>query len=297
MKGSPTRRFRKRGPRVRAARRLATAALVASALIGAAPHAAHAACVTPVDQVTAMQRADSVFVGRVTELSDLNRTATMAVLETWKGADLGSEVTVNGSFSGSPVVGPGDRTYLLGTTYLVIPFGSRSPFFDDACSGTGLYVPSGGQIPPQFHNAVGRMVAQVPAAVAPIPEDSGGPGASGLYVVGGSALVLLALYGLMRRRGKRRPVTGGTAAPAAQHGPPSPPAASSRPKAVEPKIGAAGAVAAVAGRKKGRRAHRTSHVRLGSNERSSRLHKSGLSSLEASRKRTRRIKAKRAAKG
>jgi hypothetical protein len=273
---------------------------VASALVGVAPQAAHAACATPVDQVTAMQRADSVFVGRVTELSDLNRTATMAVVETWKGADLGSEVTVNGSLSGSPVVGPGDRTYLPGSTYLVVPFGSRSPFFDDACSGTGLYVPSGGQIPPQFHDAVGTMVARVPATVAPTAAgsgNSGNAGGMGRFMIGGAALMMLVLYVLIRRRGKRRRISGGAPAPAASHGPPSPVVSESRAQTVEARVGAAAAVSAVAGRKKRRRAHPISRVRTGETERSSRLHKSGLSSLEASRKRTRRIKAKRAAKG
>ena len=262
---------------------------MATVLVTGTVAPARAACNKPVDQITAMNLADSVFVGQVMELSDVNRVATMRVLEIWKGPDLGAQVTVNGSFSGSPQVLLSDRTYVLGATYLVVPFGRRSPFFDEACSGTRPYSPLGGQIPPQFQNAVGTPTARMPAAFGVADDTSDGSGRAGSLLIGGGVLAALGLVLLARRRRKRAAAAATKDASAQPYRPPGTPATLRRKpvrEPVEPKV-----FAAVAGRKT-RRSQRTPRVPPADNMRSSRFSKSGLANLEAVRKKTRRIREK-----
>jgi hypothetical protein len=254
-----------------------------------------AACNTTVDQVVAVRQADSVFVGRVTELADFNRSATMAVLEIWKGPDLPASVVVNGSFSGSPQVGANDRTYVLGATYLVVPFGNRAPFFDEACSGTGLYSPAGGLIPGQFHDAVGATTGRIPDIPAATTPGSDEPAGVSPLVLGGAGAVVLVLMVLVLRRRKR----GGRVVPAATApvplaGPPSPAPSRSR-KAEKPltTVSATAAVASVAGRKK-RKARKTLKVGSATGSKSDRFHRSGMSNVASTRKKIRKRKRKRA---
>ena len=61
---------------------------------------ANAACTTQVDPISAMRWAESVFIGRVVMVEDLNRVARMEVVEVWKGRDLFGQVVVSGSLSG-----------------------------------------------------------------------------------------------------------------------------------------------------------------------------------------------------
>ena len=170
---------------------LASIVVSTAAVVAAVP--AHAACNSPVDQIDAAARADSVFVGLVTNVSDSSRKATIQVLETWKGPDLPAEVSVNGSFAGSSAIGPNDRTFTLGATYLLIPFGSRPPFFDEACSGTGLYVPAGGVIPARFHDAVGATTARLTDILGIGDESTVGGGPTRLLIGGGVAGLFLLL--------------------------------------------------------------------------------------------------------
>ena len=186
--------------------RLAVVALIAAAAaVVIPPPAAHAACGSVVDQASAIRQADSVFVGRVVDTADFSRLATIDVLEIWKGDDLAPRVIVNGSFSGSPQIGPNDRVFTLGATYLVVPFGSRSPFFDEACSGTALFSPLGGLIPPQFHDAVGATTGRVvnqQIASDEAPQPAGGPA---LWLYAGGGLLVVALVALTLRRRRRGP--------------------------------------------------------------------------------------------
>ena len=188
------------------AARMLLASLVVStaAVVAAVP--AHAACSSPVDQIDAAALASSVFVGLVTDVSDSSRKATVQVLETWKGPDLPTEVSVNGSFAGAPAIGPNDRTFTVGATYLLIPFGSRPPFFDEACSGTVLYVPAGGVIPARFHDAVGATNARLPDVPGAGDEATVGGGPTRLLIGGGVAgLFLLLLLASWRRKRKSVP--------------------------------------------------------------------------------------------
>ena len=139
---------------------------------------------------------------------DSSRKATVQVLETWKGPDLPTEVSVNGSFAGAPAIGPNDRTFTVGATYLLIPFGSRPPFFDEACSGTVLYVPAGGVIPARFHDAVGATNARLPDVPGAGDEATVGGGPTRLLIGGGVAgLFLLLLLARLASQAQVCPVS------------------------------------------------------------------------------------------
>ena len=275
--------------------RLAAVGLVAGTLLGFAPPPAHAACATVVDPIVSIRKSDSVFVGQITELSDFGRLATIRVLEIWKGPDVGGEVIVNGSFSGSATVGPSDRTFMLGSTYLVVPFGVRSPFFDEACSATGLFVPAGGVIPPRFQEAVGSTTAQIPAvAEAAVVEPDGGVSP---LMWGGAGLLLVTFVLVLRRRRRNKRVAG--ASPAATAPTPSRTTVTRLALAEErrqqgvaaPKVDAATAVSGVSRRRKHRLRRKAPLLEGNKAKRFGRA--SGLTELDAMRKKTRRIKQKR----
>ncbi|MEO8469998.1 MAG: hypothetical protein ABI573_10070 [Chloroflexota bacterium] len=84
---------------------------------------------------------DLVFVGRVTDVANNGRSATVEVTEVWRG-DVPTPVTVNG---GSNPANPGedDRTFDLGATYLFIPVQldslPRGVLTDSVCSSTILW--------------------------------------------------------------------------------------------------------------------------------------------------------------
>ncbi len=273
--------------------RLLAAALLVGAVTFLAPApAAHAACNTVIDQVATVERADSVFVGRVIHVADSSRLATIEVIEIWKGPDLAPQVIVNGSFSGNPQIGANDRTFMQGSTYLVVPFGNRSPFFDEACSGTALYSPTGGLIPAKFHDAVGTTTARLmnqPAA-APTSDDTGG-GVDWLFIAGG-AVVVGALFALtIGRRGKSSPSQPRRKAASA------PPSFSGNGSPASSNGGSAsgngsGSFDAVARRRKNPRKAKK-RVKSAQSAAPKRFSKSGIDNLEAMRKKTRRVKKKK----
>ena len=256
---------------------VAVVAGVIAALSPIGDRPAMAACTATPDAVSAMRFADSVFVGRVVMLEDLNRRATFEVIEIWKGRDLGAQVVVSGSLEGAAQVATNDRTYLPGQTYLVVPLGSRSPFLDDTCSATRLYSPSGGTIPAPFQDAVGATVARIPAAAAAAPEAAESSGSSPLVLGGGAviAVLLIGVFAVARRRrrkrisGKPRPVDV-TRAPRRE-----PVAAAKKSRREEPTPPP---------KRRHRRRPRVTPARFS---------RSGLSNLETMRKKTRRIKDKK----
>ena len=171
--------------------------LVVSAVAGA-PQPAHASCSTTPNIETALERANSVFVGEVTALEDRDRLATMKVVEVWKGRDLPERVVVEGYAVDADTVDQSDRRFQMGRTYLVESRDVRPPFQSDKCTATKLYNPLGGRkIPPNLAGPVGADIARPPLA-SPGEEPAGEGGASwlpflniGLVVLGIIAVVVM----------------------------------------------------------------------------------------------------------
>ena len=115
-------------------RSLAFLALLAVALL--TPSVAHASCAEspPIDEHLAT--ADVVFVGTVIGLRNQNRTATFVVTEIWRGPDLLPEVFVRGGPDDPNAASSIDRTFELGTEYLVAARVVNGELVDDACSAT-----------------------------------------------------------------------------------------------------------------------------------------------------------------
>ena len=284
--------------RARSTTLLALLALLAIVSVWAPPPA-HAVCTTQPDLVTAMQRADTVFIGRVATVEDLNRVVTMDVREVWKGRDLPAQVVVSGAISGLPRVTADDRTYLPGQTYIVVPLGSRSPYLDDACSGTRLFPPSGGNIPALYQDAIGTAVARFPGG-ANIAEPEAPGGGLNLALAGGGALALVVVSGIVLGwRKRRRPRAEAVAGPPSSQG--ARPTAGKKGKgkrtAFRPEVDTRTPTPAAAkrGRTKRKAAGRAAMRAASTKDEASgaRFSRSGLSNLETMRKKTRRIKCRK----
>ncbi|MDK1019633.1 MAG: hypothetical protein QGD89_09560 [Actinomycetota bacterium] len=117
------------------ATRLLVASFLATSVVALLPHPALASCAELPDIETAFAAADVVFVGRVLELSNGNRTAVMEVEQVWKGPQLPDIVTVEGGPGDARTVTSVDRTFEAGT-YIVFPVNSTPPFEDNICTLT-----------------------------------------------------------------------------------------------------------------------------------------------------------------
>lgn len=172
---------------------------MALALVGAVvvlpAGAAYAQCGPTQTVGDSIARADVVFIGRVVDRSNRDRTAVMDVLEVWKGTGVQSKVTVSGGPSNLSQQTTVDRTFLLGQIYLVIPANGRSPFQDSLCSGSQLWTTPTGEIPAHLQLAAGNT--------APIPLIEGGSGGGGgslsdpLGSIGVALVVLLVALALV----------------------------------------------------------------------------------------------------
>ena len=120
---------------------VATLAVVALGLVAAPMATADTTGVTDCAPPLPIEKAvfsDLVFVGRVTDVANQGRSATVEVTEVWRG-DVPTPVTVNG---GSDPTNPAedDRSFEVGVTYLFIPAqidGLRQGFVTDSvCSST-----------------------------------------------------------------------------------------------------------------------------------------------------------------
>jgi hypothetical protein len=121
---------------------------VVLAALGSA-HAAKASCAPAPPLQSSIAEADIVFVGTVVALDHDGRTATFRVEDVWKGK-VGETVVVHGgpgiaaiesaAARGEGVASSGDRSYSMGTRYLVLPFGrSGDVLGDNICSNTQPY--------------------------------------------------------------------------------------------------------------------------------------------------------------
>ncbi len=110
---------------------------------------AHASCLELPAVPVAIADAQTVFVGTVTSAEYLDRVATFQVEEVWKG-DVGSTVVVNGGPSikeleagkavGQDIVTSVDRSFVVGSRYLVVSHGSEDGvLLDNQCSVTQVY--------------------------------------------------------------------------------------------------------------------------------------------------------------
>jgi hypothetical protein len=151
-------------------------ALVLAAL-GSAP-AAKASCAPAPPLRNSIAEADIVFVGAVVALAHDGRTATFRVEDVWKGK-VGETVVVHGgpgiagiesaAARGEGVASSVDRSYRMGTRYLVLPFGrSGNVLRDSICSNTRPYADRFGSLRPAG--------AHPPLAEGGVPASSIAPG-------------------------------------------------------------------------------------------------------------------------
>lgn len=181
-----------------------------------APNPAAASCAGTPTIDGDLSRADLVFVGTVTHLTNGDRWATFAVDDVWKGQFDGTEVDVHagpadpgGGMSAATSV---DRKYEAGVRYLVFAndpashgyaatFGT-SRFEDNNCTATQPYSDELDAFRPVTAH---RVVAPTPATsptVSPVPKPSGSVVP---WILALAALVLVGIAGgvayvVLRRR-------------------------------------------------------------------------------------------------
>lgn len=137
----------------RVVRRLGTALSLGVAFgLLAAPAVTLADCMMPPPVAEALKNAEIVFVGTVTETSNRNSWATVAVEEVWKGPDVPAVVLIKGGPGGNAATSV-DRTFEAGVKYLFFPYiGNASDLpgrgvdaevglADNSCTNTTPWVP------------------------------------------------------------------------------------------------------------------------------------------------------------
>lgn len=182
-------------------RRAVGIGLMAAAGLFLAPHdMAAASCPPAVDVATALGEATSVFVGEVASVEDQDRVATMDVLSVWKGPDLPEQVEVRGAPAVGSPVGPDDRRFTVGKTYLVIPENTRRPFLASNCSAISAFSDTGVAIPAGYQEAVGATTGRAPVTPVPESETAGSGVPLGLLAIVGAVPVAVGAAVLVRRR-------------------------------------------------------------------------------------------------
>jgi len=101
-----------------------------------APVGTLASCIEPPPIRDALAKAEFVFVGTVTAVTERNLWATVAVEEVWRGPDLPAVIQVRGGEGGN--VGTSvDREFKAGVKYLFAPPGFQDGIAqDNSCSPT-----------------------------------------------------------------------------------------------------------------------------------------------------------------
>lgn len=177
------------GPRISYRSLVAATLVVFVLLLPAAP--ASASCIEPPPLEEGYAQAEVVFVGRVVQVTNNDRTAVVAVEEVWKGPDLPATVTVHGGPNDPNVVTSVDRTFRPGT-YAFFPISWSSDltqFEDNACTLTQTVSPALDVIAPgsAIPGSGGGTAATTVVAGEPDrtdttgfvgPATSAGPGAS-----------------------------------------------------------------------------------------------------------------------
>lgn len=175
------------------ARGVASLALLFSLLVAsAAPVLAD--CAQPIPVEEAIHKADSVFVGTVTSLSNGDRWATVAVTEVWAGPSLAPVVEVRGGPAGNSATSV-DRSFIGGAKYLFAAYIADGALTDNACSSTQEWDPA-------FANL--RPATARPPAAAPEPEAGAPFDLASLMLPAAVVLVVGGLvFGAVRVLGRR----------------------------------------------------------------------------------------------
>lgn len=125
---------------------------------------ARGSCAAPPGLAEHLASADVVFVGTVVELSNADRTAVVAVEETWTGPALAATITVQGGPDDPTIASSVDRTFVLGGHYLFAVLSAEGKLWDNICSATREWVPELAAMRPD-------EVSRPPEATEPISEE------------------------------------------------------------------------------------------------------------------------------
>ncbi len=115
--------------------RLALASSIVVPLVAGGAVTASASCAAPPSLENGYAHAEVVFIGRVVELSNDNRSATVEVEQVWKGPELPDVVVVHGGPEREDEITSVDRQFGLGS-YVFFPTNAGPPFTDNSCSLT-----------------------------------------------------------------------------------------------------------------------------------------------------------------
>lgn len=112
------------------------AAVLAGLTLGLLPGAASASCAEFPPLGEHLDQAEVVFVGTVVALTNLDRTAEVAVEEVWRGEGIPARVTVHGGEDDPTMMTSVDRTFVAGTRYLFAATFDEGGLRDDSCTAT-----------------------------------------------------------------------------------------------------------------------------------------------------------------
>jgi hypothetical protein len=145
----------------------------------------HADCAVAGPPAEALPTAAIAFVGEVVGVT--GPMATFEVREVWAGGDLAQIVEVRGlSDDGAnpQALGEDDRTWTLGTTYLVLPYADGGLLRDSICSATTEWTDDLAALRP----ADARLVASSSGQDPSIPVPALVIGAAVVFLAGMSLL-------------------------------------------------------------------------------------------------------------
>lgn len=168
---------------------------LASALTQLVAPPAHASCALDERPLELqLDEAPAVFKGRVTAVRNDGVTARFAVEEVWKGPLLPPEIVVHGGPEPSGLFGATsatsvDRSWTVGTTYLVFPRAEGDQLLDDSCSPTREWSPELAAARPDDARPPSAAESDEPGGL-PVPVWAAALG--GAAIVGGLAVTLLA---------------------------------------------------------------------------------------------------------
>lgn len=115
---------------------------------------------------SSLRVAPIAFVGTVKATRNNDRIASFDVEEIWRGPNLADPIEVSGGPEDPNAVSSVDRTWEIGTRYLVLPTAdSAGELTDSACSPTSVYKPEFDALrPASAHAPQGPPTSGVPGA-------------------------------------------------------------------------------------------------------------------------------------